>query len=32
MKNENYLTKDKDELQKFNQSLSTNIQECVGKI
>lgn len=32
MKNENYLTRDNAQVQKFNQSLSTNIQECVEKI
>jgi len=32
MKNENYRTNDNGELQKFNRSLSTNIQECVAKI
>ncbi|MDD5210796.1 MAG: hypothetical protein PHV62_00130 [Sulfuricurvum sp.] len=32
MQNENYLTKDNAELEKFNRSLSTNIQECVTKI
>ena len=32
MKNENYRIKDKAELQKFNRSLSSNIDECVAKI